>query len=114
MTFAAVLAAPDEPAPVEEEPHPASASTAAKVIEITYAGGQITPPPTKIEVPIGTKVTIRVTSDVAEQVHNHYNDQEINIGPGGTAVFVFTATEPGVYEVELHHANKVLMQLQVG
>ncbi len=92
-----------------------SASAAAtKDISITYKGGQIDPPPSKIEVPVGTHVHITVTSDVAEEVHNHYNDQEIELQPGGTATFDFVATNPGVYEVELHHADKVLMQLQVG
>jgi uncharacterized cupredoxin-like copper-binding protein len=91
-----------------------SASAATKDISITYKNGQIDPPPSKIEVAEGTHVHITVTSDVAEEVHNHYNDQEIELQPGGTATFDFVATNPGVYEVELHHADKVLMQLQVG
>jgi predicted secreted protein len=59
-------------------------------------------------------VHLTVTSDVAEEVHNHYNDKEVEVAAGGTATFDFVATQQGVYEVELHHANKVLMQLQVG
>ena len=92
----------------------ASTSSAVKVIDIRYSHGQITPAPGKIEVAIGTRVQINVTSDVPEEVHNHYDDKLAEVAAGGTAVFTFTATQPGVYEVELHHANKVLMQLQVG
>ena len=92
----------------------AAASAAVKDIAITYKGGQIDPPPGKIAVPVGTHVHLTVTSDVAEEVHNHYNDKEVEVPAGGTATFDFVATEPGVYEVELHHADKVLMQLQVG
>lgn len=92
-----------------------SPSTAAtKDIAITYKGGQIDPPPSKIQVAVGTHVHLTVTSDVAEEVHNHYNDKEVEVPAGGTATFDFVATTPGVYEVELHHADKVLMQLQVG
>jgi hypothetical protein len=91
-----------------------SSSAATKDIAITYKDGQITPPESKIQVPVGTHVHITVTSDVAEEVHNHYDDKEVELQPGGTATFDFVATTPGVYEVELHHADKVLMQLQVG
>ncbi len=92
----------------------AAASAAVKDIAITYQGGQIDPPPSKVAVPVGTHVHLTVTSDVADQVHNHYNDKEVEVPAGGTATFDFVATQPGVYEVELHHADKVLMQLQVG
>ncbi len=92
----------------------APASAAVKDIAITFKGGQVDPPPSKIAVPVGTHVHLTVSSDVADEVHNHYNDKEVEVPAGGTATFDFVATEPGVYEVELHHADKVLMQLQVG
>ena len=91
-----------------------SSAAATKDIAITYKGGQIDPPPSKIQVAVGTHVHLTVTSDVADEVHNHYNDKEVEVPAGGTATFDFVATTPGVYEVELHHADKVLMQLQVG
>ncbi len=92
-----------------------AASTAAvKDIAVTYEGGRIDPPPGKIQVPVGTHVHLTVTSDVADEVHNHYDGKEQEVPAGGTTTFDFVATEPGVYEVELHHADKVLMQLQVG
>jgi plastocyanin len=91
-----------------------SAAAATKDIVITYKNGQIDPPPGKVQVPVGTHVHLTVTSDVAEEVHNHYDDKEVEVPAGGTATFDFVATNPGVYEVELHHADKVLTQLQVG
>jgi plastocyanin len=89
-------------------------SASVKDISITYKGGQIDPTPGKVQVPVGTHVHLTVTSDVAEEVHNHYDDKEVEVPAGGTATFDFVATNPGVYEVELHHADKVLVQLQVG
>jgi plastocyanin len=85
-----------------------------KDIAITYKDGQIDPPPGKVQVAVGTHVHLTVTSDVAEEVHNHYDDHGLEVPAGGTATFDFVATNPGVYEVELHHADKVLTQLQVG
>jgi hypothetical protein len=89
-------------------------SASVKDISITYKGGQIDPTPGKVQVPVGTHVHLTVTSDVAEEVHNHYDDKEVEVPAGGTATFDFVATNPGVYEVELHHSDKVLVQLQVG
>ncbi|HEY5033006.1 MAG TPA: hypothetical protein VIJ54_11055 [Actinomycetes bacterium] len=90
-----------------------SASSAVQVISVTYAGGVITPPEAKVPVKVGSKVEIRVRSDVSEIVHNHYNNVEQDVAPGGTVVFDFTASLPGVYEVELHKSNKLLLELQV-
>jgi plastocyanin len=89
-------------------------AAATKDIAITYKDGQIDPAPGKVQVPVGTHVHLTVTSDVAEEVHNHYDGKEVEVPAGGTATFDFVATNPGVYEVELHHADKVLTQIQVG
>jgi hypothetical protein len=90
-----------------------TASSAVQVITVKYAGGVITPAEGRVLVPLGHKVEIRVTSDVSEIVHNHYNNVEQDVAPGGTVVFDFTADQPGLYEVELHKSNKLLMQLQI-
>jgi ABC-type Fe3+-hydroxamate transport system substrate-binding protein len=90
-----------------------SSAGATQVITVSYAGGVITPPEGKVPVKVGTHVEIRVTSDVSEIVHNHYNNVEHDVAPGGTVVFDFTATMPGVYEVELHKSDKLLLELQV-
>jgi heme/copper-type cytochrome/quinol oxidase subunit 2 len=91
-----------------------SASTGAvQVIKVSYASGVITPPEGRVPVKVGQKVEIQVTSDVAEIVHNHYNNDEKDVAAGGTVVFDFTAQTPGIYEVELHKSNKLLLELQV-
>ena len=90
----------------------ASAAT-VQVITVSYAGGKITPPESKVPVKLGHKVEIRVTSDVAEIVHNHFDNVEKDVAAGGTVVFDFTADKPGVYEVELHKSDKLLLELEV-
>jgi heme/copper-type cytochrome/quinol oxidase subunit 2 len=97
----------------------ASAGTASspasdvQLITVTYAGGVISPPEGRVPVKLGSKVEIRVTSDVSEIVHNHFNNVEHDVAPGGTVVFDFTADRPGIYEVELHKSNKLLLELEV-
>lgn len=84
-----------------------------QVITVRYSGGVISPPEGRVLVHLGRKVEIRVTSDVAEIVHNHFNNVEKDVSAGGTVVFDFTANAPGIYEVELHRSSKLLLQLQV-
>ena len=93
--------------------NPATSRPATADIAITYKNGTIDPEPNTVTLSAGTHVHLTVSSDVAEEVHNHYNDKEVEVPAGGTATFDFVVTEPGVYEVELHHANKVLVKLQV-
>ena len=84
-----------------------------QLITVAYAGGVISPPESKVPVTLGSKVQIKVTSDVAEIVHNHFNNQEQDVAAGGTVTFDFTADKPGVYDVELHKSDKLLLELQV-
>jgi hypothetical protein len=92
----------------------ASSTGATKTITVAFKNGQVEPPPSRVDVPIGTHVHLVVTSDVAEEVHNHYDNQEKEIPAGGGTVTIdFVAEQPGVYEVELHHSNKLLLQLQI-
>jgi heme/copper-type cytochrome/quinol oxidase subunit 2 len=90
-----------------------SPASGVQVITVTYSGGVITPPEGRVMVALGHKVEIRVTSDVAEIVHNHFNNVEQDVAAGGTVVFDFTADKPGIYEIELHKSNKLLLELQV-
>jgi DNA/RNA endonuclease YhcR with UshA esterase domain len=58
-------------------------------------------------------VTIRVTSDVAEEVHVHGYDKRVNVAAGGTAEATFVANIPGVFEVEFERSHKLLFTLEV-
>jgi hypothetical protein len=58
-------------------------------------------------------VTIRVTSDVADEVHVHGYDLMTDVDPGTPATVTFDATIPGVFEVELEKLGQQLLTLQV-
>jgi hypothetical protein len=98
---------------------PATASTAPTTasgqrIEVTVTGGQVSGDTGRVPIPAGTQVTLAVTSDVADEVHVHGYDLTAGLTPGEPAELAFTATIPGVFEVELHDAGTVLLSLQVG
>lgn len=91
-----------------------SSAPAAKRITVTVAHGKATGDTGRVSVPTGTPVTLVVTSDVADEVHVHGYDIEKPLQPGKATTLTFTADVPGVFEVELHKANVVVVHLQVG
>ena len=98
-----------EPARAESEP----ATPAKNLISVNIANGKITPGPGKVDVPLGEKVTVEVTSDVAEEVHVHGYDEFLDLEPGKITKLTFTADIPGVFGAELEGSGKLLFELQV-
>jgi hypothetical protein len=82
-------------------------------IEVTFANGKASGDTGRVQVALGTSVTLVVTSDVADQVHVHGYDIEKELTPGTPVTLQFDATIAGVFEVELHEAGTVLLRLQV-
>lgn len=128
----APAAAPSTPAPTSttvrssSSPAPAPTSTAApsstattpagpaaRVLTVIVRGGKASGDTDRVGVPLGTRVTLNVTSDAADEVHVHGYDKEIRIPAGGTGTVTFTADIPGVFEVEMHDSGLQLLQLQV-
>jgi hypothetical protein len=104
----------------DSSPASTSSSSAASLsaapgqrIEVTFADGTAGGDTGRVDVPVGTPVTLVITSDVADQVHVHGYDLEQELAPGQPATLQFDATIAGVFEVELHEAGTVLLRLQV-
>jgi hypothetical protein len=91
-----------------------AASTEAQQIDVEYVGGQVRGDTGRVTVHEGAPVTITITSDVADEAHLHGYDVETELEPGKPAELRFDATIPGVFELELHEADTVLLTLQVG
>ncbi len=90
-----------------------SPTPSVRTVEAAYAGGQVTGTSGREEVALGEQVVLRISSDVAEEVHVHGYDLEGAIAAGGSVDIPVAATIPGVFEVELHESGKVLFQLRV-
>jgi heme/copper-type cytochrome/quinol oxidase subunit 2 len=93
--------------PTQQEP-----AAQGRVIALSLAGGEVTGGG-RITVPVDEEVTLRVTSDVPEEIHVHGYDKYLDLAPGATASVTFTADIPGIFEVELHGSGEKLADLVV-
>ena len=104
--------APTSAAPSAGAPAP-SPTPGGTVVEVTYAGGEVTGADARVPVKLGEQVVLRFTSDVVEEIHVHGYDLYVDLTPGKTEEITFTADIPGSFEVELHEAGRPLYQLRV-
>lgn len=94
-------------------PAPPAAAPGAMTIDVTVSGGKVSTPKSLVDVPVGSPVDLVVTSDVADEVHVHGYNEMVDVTPGTPAHVGFTASIPGVFEVELESAKLRLLQLRV-
>ena len=90
-----------------------SGSVNSVTINVALANDNVSPAPSKIPVPLGSRVVLTVTSDVADVVHVHGYELEKPVKAGGSVTFDFIADQAGVFPVETHTSEKLLLQLQV-
>ena len=91
----------------------ASPSPTVRTIDVSYVGGQVSGTTGREEVALGEQVVLRITSDVADEVHVHGYDLSQPLPAGVPVEIPLTASIPGGYEVELHDAGLALFQLRV-
>ena len=61
----------------------------------------------------GRKVEIVVTSELADEVHVHGYDLMADVAPGAPVTIAFTATAPGLFEIELEGHHLPIAELEV-
>ena len=83
------------------------------VIEATAADGTVATGGGRHELALGDVVLIRITSDVADEVHVHGYDYSFPVSPGVPAEMKFRADIAGVFEVELEESKLKLFDLLV-
>lgn len=88
------------------------ATDADAVITLDVVGGSLVGGIRREAVSLGDTVMVVVSGDSTDQVHVHGYDRYIDLVDGeGEASF--TALIPGVFEVELEEAGRLLVQLEV-
>jgi hypothetical protein len=93
---------------------PSSTSSAkATVIVVSVKDGKVTPKAHRVKVAVDSPVQIMVTTDVDDEVHVHGYDIEREVSAGEPVSIEFTADQSGVFEVETHESDLLLLQLQV-
>jgi hypothetical protein len=93
-------------------PTTTAADTTPK-IEVTVVGGKPQGGVRREQVKTGETLVLRVTADVADEVHLHGYDKSADVAPGKPAEIRFTADIPGVFEVELEQRKQKLIELEV-
>ncbi|MGN7782698.1 hypothetical protein ACTJJE_24730 [Mycolicibacterium sp. 22603] len=84
------------------------------LLEVTIAGGQVTPTNEQLQARVGEPILIRVTSDVPDELHVHATpEHSFEVTPGPAQTFQFTVEVPGKVDVELHEAHRVVATIAV-
>lgn len=84
-----------------------------EVPTIVIEGGEPAGGVQELEFTAGDQVVFEVDSDVAEEVHVHGYDIEVDVEPGKPAKVDFTADIEGIFEVELEESAVQIAELTV-
>lgn len=123
-TFAALLAAVlliggcggSDAGTVSSSPDPGTESRASEgvVVDIGIKDGKVTPHGDRVDVKVGQEVTLRISSDAAEEIHVHSDPEHTyQVKPGEAIEESFTIDTPGQVAVESHHLGATVVQLVV-
>ncbi len=89
------------------------AGPARTVLAVTVRGGSVVEGGSRQRATLNEAVTIRVTSDVAEEVHVHGYEKRFAVAAGQTGEVTFNANIPGVFEVEFERSGRQLFTMEV-
>lgn len=98
-------------APAETETTPAEPKP--EVVRVRVRDGEPVGGPKEIRVKKGDTVRFDVHSNTPDEVHVHGYDLLEDVGPGAPARFRFEADIEGIFEVELHSAHTLIVELRV-
>ncbi|MCV7432682.1 hypothetical protein MN2019_02745 [Mycolicibacterium neoaurum] len=84
------------------------------VLDITISAGVVTPTNAELDAIVGEPITLRVDSDVADQLHVHsVPEHTFTIAAAQKQTFTFTVDVPGRVDVELHDLGSTIVTIQV-
>lgn len=89
-------------------------SQPAASFDITISNGTVTPTNAEWQTTVGQPIELRVSSDVADELHIHSNPEysfPVEAKPNQT--FPFTVDVPGRVDVELHTLDRTVATIQV-
>lgn len=87
---------------------------AGLVVNVTIAHGSVTPANATLEAKVHQPITVRITSDAADELHVHsVPDHKFQVAAAPDQTFQFSVDVPGNVDVELHHLDKTVATIQV-
>lgn len=89
-------------------------SADALTVDVEIDDGEVTPAGDRVEAKAGQPIRLNVSSDQADEIHVHSTpEHEFAVTPGNGHMFAFTINRPGVYEVESHETDTVIVSVAV-
>lgn len=83
-------------------------------VDVTIAKGQVTPTNATLQAKVKQPITLRVTSDAADELHVHSTpDHKFQVAAAPNQTFQFSVDVPGNVEVELHHLDRTIATIHV-
>ncbi|WP_109505809.1 cupredoxin domain-containing protein [Nocardioides speluncae] len=82
-------------------------------IQITFLGDTVKPSGERVEAKVNEEVELVVTADAPGQLHVHSNPEQTFEYDEGTETFTVTFDKPGIYDVESHELEQIIVQLEV-
>lgn len=101
---------------VSSSPNPGTESPASQevAVDIAIKDGEVTPHGDRVDVKVGQEITLRITSDAAEEIHVHSDPEHTyQVKPGDSVEKSLTIDTPGQVAVEAHHLDATVVQLVV-
>lgn len=93
---------------------PAQSPAAGPVVNITIAGGTVTPTNAEVEARVGQPIVLEVSSDATDSLHVHSVPERVfDVQPRAGQRFEFTVDIPGRVDVELHDLNRTVVTFAV-
>ncbi len=80
---------------------------------VTITGSRVEPPPASVDLPVGGRLVLVVTSDHDDSLHAHGFDVSADLRAGVPTTVALSGTTPGVYEVESHDPSLTLLTVAV-
>ncbi|MFD3745888.1 hypothetical protein [Nocardia sp. NPDC058633] len=88
--------------------------SAARIIDIRIANGEVSPVNTRTEAVVGQSIVLRVDSDTTDELHVHSTPAHtFPVAAASGQEFGFAVTVPGQVEIELHHTGRTVTTLLV-
>jgi hypothetical protein len=110
---AATVSSP-APAPVVPPAIPAAETPLEpNTLEVIVKDGKVVSGNTLLKARQGDEVTLKITSDAADEVHVHGYDRHAQVKPGETTTLRIKATRTGRFPFELHKSRLELGTLEI-
>ena len=102
-----------ESTPTDSGSDSPSAEPKGTVVDITFSGDSVKPNGERIDAKVGEPLTLNVTADEPGELHVHSTPEQEVAYDAGTSTHQVTFDQPGIVDIESHHLDKVVVQVEV-